>query len=106
MGRRARFNIRNAKGERLFTHKAFNYSVQGSAADQMKMAQIGFRRAGIPVLVVVHDDSNFSLPQGEAGERRLRDVEEIMAEAIKLRVPSLAEVEVGDDWGDVSKPKK
>ena len=51
-------------------------------------------------------NSNFSLPQGEAGERRLRDVEEIMAEAIKLRVPSLAEVEVGDDWGDVSKPKK
>lgn len=102
-GRRMRFDKYSPEGRLMFTHKAFNNAVQGSAADQMKYAQCAMRRAGISPLVVVHDDANISLPRGDAGRRRLKDAEEIMADAVKLLVPSLAESKVGTDWGDVSK---
>lgn len=101
LGRRIRFKKRYADGNLVDVHKALNNSVQGSAADQMKTAQVMFRRAGISTLVVVHDDGNFSKPKGEAGERMMRDVGEIMANAVKLCVPSLAEMKVGANWGDV-----
>lgn len=101
LGRRIRYQKRYADGNLMDVHKALNNSVQGSAADQMKSAQVLFRRAGINPLVVVHDDGNFSKPLGEAGERMMAQVSEIMAEAIKLSVPSLAEMKVGKTWGDV-----
>lgn len=101
LGRRIRFTRRYADGRLMDVSKALNNAVQGSAADQMKTAQVAFRRAGIPVLVVVHDDGNISKPRGEAGERMLRDASEIMASAIQLAVPSLAESKVGATWGDV-----
>ena len=103
LGRRIRFKRRYADGNLMDVNKALNNSVQGSAADQMKSAQVLFRRAGIHTLVVVHDDGNFSKPKGEAGLRMMRDVGEIMAEAVKLCVPSLAEMKVGNTWGDVDK---
>lgn len=102
-GRRMRFDKYSPEGQLMFTYKAYNAAVQGSAADQMKYAQCAMRRAGIDPLVVVHDDANISLARGEAGRKRLREAEEIMAEAVKLLVPSLAESKVGTDWGDVSK---
>lgn len=101
LGRRIRYRKRYADGNLMDVHKALNNSVQGSAADQMKSAQVLFRRAGINPLVVVHDDGNFSKPLGEAGERMKKQVAEIMADAIKLSVPSLAEMKVGKTWGDV-----
>lgn len=101
LGRRIRFTRRDANGRLMFTSRALNNAVQGSAADQMKTAQVAFRKAGISVLVVVHDDGNISKPMGEAGERVLREASEIMANAIQLAVPSLAESKVGRNWGDV-----
>lgn len=103
LGRRMRFNLKSPDGRVMFAYRAFNNAVQGSAADQMKLAQCGMRREGINPLVVVHDDANISIPKGEAGERRLKRAMEIMADAIQLVVPSLAEEKVGIDWGDVSK---
>lgn len=100
-GRRIRFEEKDERGRIKFTHKALNAAVQGSAADQMKWAQIGFRRAGIPITVVVHDDANLSIDRGDAGRRTLRDAAEIMANAIQLEVPSLAEGRVGRNWGSV-----
>jgi len=72
----------------------------------MKIAQIGFRRAGIPILVVVHDDANLSIPLGAAGRRVMKDATEIMAEAVKLSVPSVSEARVGRTWGTVGRERK
>lgn len=105
-GRRIRFGEKDARGRVKYTHKGLNASVQGSAADQMKLAQIGFRRAGIPILLVVHDDANLSIPRGEAGRKLMKDAAEIMAEAVKLEVPSLAEARVGRNWGSVGRKRK
>ena len=101
LGRRIRFTKRDMNDKLMFTYKALNNIVQGSAADQMKTAQVGFRRAGIPILVVVHDDANLSLPRGAGGQRILAQASDIMRDAIQLSVPSLAESKVGETWGDV-----
>lgn len=101
LGRRIRYKRRGMDGRLWDVHKALNNTVQGSAADQMKTAQVALRRAGYQTLVVVHDDGNFSKPKGEAGERMMKDIGEIMASAIKLSVPSLAEMKVGANWGAV-----
>lgn len=100
-GRRIRFKRRYADGNLMDVHKALNNAVQGSAADQMKRAMVQFRRAGLHPLVVVHDDGNFSKPLGKAGEKMMKDIAEIMAGAMTLAVPSLAEMKVGPNWGAV-----
>jgi DNA polymerase I-like protein with 3'-5' exonuclease and polymerase domains len=102
MGRRIRFEEYDAQGRRMFVYKALNGKVQGSAADQMKLAQVAFRKAGILPLVVVHDDANLSLPKGDAGRRKLAEAEEIMASVLKLAVPSVSEAKIGATWGDVA----
>lgn len=105
-GRRVRFERFWSDGRRMNTYKALNASVQGSAADQMKYTQCAFRRAGIYPLVVVHDDANLSIERGVGGVRRIEEASEIMANAVKLVVPSLAEASVGTTWGTVTTPEK
>ena len=83
------------------TYKACNSVIQGSAADQMKRAQVNMRREGILPLIVVHDDSNLSIPMGEAGERKIARVKEIMETAVTLTIPVLADVKIGDNWAAV-----
>jgi DNA polymerase I-like protein with 3'-5' exonuclease and polymerase domains len=100
-GRRIRYTRRDAQGRLFEARKALNNAVQGSAADQMKKAMVLFRRAGITPLVVVHDDGNFSKPVGEAGDRMMHQVAQIMADALPISVPSLAEMKCGPTWGDV-----
>lgn len=101
LGRRIRYVKRDSEGRLYEARKGLNNAVQGTAADQMKSAMVLFRREGICPLVVVHDDGNFSRPRGEAGDRMERRVAEMMAEALPLAVPSLAEIKIGASWGDV-----
>jgi DNA polymerase I-like protein with 3'-5' exonuclease and polymerase domains len=103
LGRRQRFDRKFADGRRMWTHKALNWVIQPSAADQMKVALVGMRDAGVNPLVVVHDDANISIPQGEAGDRLLKQTNDIMVHAIELVVPTVVDASVGDNWGDVSK---
>lgn len=85
-------------GEYQWTYAACNRLIQGSAADQMKMALVELRRAGIPILVTVHDESDLSVPMGAAGERRIAEVREIMEQILPLRVPVVAEAKAGANW--------
>lgn len=98
-GRRCRFQKRG--DEYLRTYKACNSVIQGSAADQMKVAQVNMRRAGILPLIVVHDDCSISLPMGEEGERKIAQVKEIMETAVILTIPVLADVKIGRNWAEV-----
>lgn len=83
------------------THKACNSKIQGSAADQMKRAQVLMRRAGITPLVVVHDESDVSIPRGEEGSRRMAQIKEMMESAMPLSIPVVAEAKIGANWGAV-----
>lgn len=93
------FNISRAQ-----THKALNRLLQGSAADQMKLAMVMahkegiFDRIGYPH-VTVHDELDFSYHPDMKEDFDL--LKEIMESAIPLNVPVLADFEFGPDWGHV-----
>lgn len=98
-GRRCRFQRSGDEYKR--TYKACNSLIQGSAADQMKRAQVNMRREGILPLVVVHDDCNISIPMGGEGDRKIERIKEIMETAVTLTIPVRADVKIGDNWSSV-----
>jgi DNA polymerase I-like protein with 3'-5' exonuclease and polymerase domains len=52
--------------------------------------------------LTVHDEADMSIPRGERGDRVLRDSREIMANAVKLSLPILVGVDVGENWGHLT----
>jgi DNA polymerase I-like protein with 3'-5' exonuclease and polymerase domains len=93
--------------KRAYTHKALNRRLQGSAADQMKMAMHRCYKAGIfdvtgyPSLTV-HDELDFIDPGGV--DEAFNEMQREMETCLKLRVPVRADYEIGDDWGSVGDP--
>lgn len=93
--------------KRAYTHKALNRRLQGSAADQMKLAMLRcwqggiFAETGVPRLTV-HDELDFIDPGGkdEAFEAMRHEMETCMP----LRVPVRADYEIGPNWGDAVAP--
>lgn len=94
-GRRCRFPM-GKDGKRWFLHAAMNRLIQGSAADQTKRAMVAMHKAGIRILVTVHDELGLSLRNREEGER----AKYIMENVIQLRVPSKVDLEIGPSWGE------
>ncbi len=89
-------------GIRSFEYKLLNYLIQGSAADQTKIAMIDFYRKapeGQRLLCAVHDEINISLPEGE-DDRYLVSSMEYEA-AVGLDVPMRTSVKTGTTWGNI-----
>jgi DNA polymerase I-like protein with 3'-5' exonuclease and polymerase domains len=101
LGRRRHFQqqSKNAvKGERgAYPYKALNCLIQGSAADMTKKAMIDLWKAGIKILVSVHDEIGFSARNAHEAEEGRR----LMCECVKLNVPVEADLEIGPNWGSV-----
>jgi DNA polymerase I-like protein with 3'-5' exonuclease and polymerase domains len=84
------------------THKALNALLQGSAADMLKRAMLDIHQdMGIIPLNTVHDELCWSFPPGKQGEELAREVKRLMEVAILLKIPVVADVERGPDWGDL-----
>jgi len=81
--------------KRAGTYKGLNRLIQGSAADQTKAAMVALHKAGFRVLLQVHDEVAISVKDKAQAEEAAR----IMAQAVKLEVPSKADVEIGPSWG-------
>jgi DNA polymerase I-like protein with 3'-5' exonuclease and polymerase domains len=96
-GRRCRFRWDPEEQEYEDTRKALNRWVQGSAGDQMKKAMVDIAAAGYNIQIQVHDEISGSRKSRQEAE----EIARIMENAIKLTVPSRAEVEIGDSWGTV-----
>jgi DNA polymerase-1 len=94
------FNIR-AFGERTAT----NSPLQGSAADLIKLAMIRIERGlrerglGARMLLQVHDELVFEVPEGEQGSAT-ELVKSHMEGAANLRVPLVVSIGVGSNWVD------
>lgn len=101
MGRACHFQKRG--GEYEWTYAALNKVIQGSAADQMKMAMALLRRANIPLMLTVHDAADFSLPFGAEGDRTKARIVEVMQDAIQFLVPSVVDCKEGLNWGSLEK---
>lgn len=93
--------------KRAYTHKALNRRLQGSAADMMKKAMHECSRAGIfdatgvPSLTV-HDELDFIDEGGK--DEAFREMQHVLENCLKLRVPVRADYEIGDSWGQVGDP--
>lgn len=83
-------------------NKALNAYTQGSGGDIIKLAMLDvWESLGELPLATVHDELVFSLPPGEAGERRARMIKEYMGYACRLSVPLLVSREAGPSWGEI-----
>jgi DNA polymerase-1 len=89
---------------------AINAPLQGAAADIIKRAMIrvpdALKDAGLKakMLLQVHDELVFELPEGEA-DKTAKIVREVMERAtlpaLELDVPLIVETGVGDDWAAI-----
>lgn len=82
---------------RAFTYKALNRLIQGSAADQTKLAFAQCYEAGIQPMLQVHDELCFSV----SSDDQAKQIVEIMENGLDLRVPSKVDVALVKDWGEV-----
>ena len=90
-------------GERFHHERtAVNYTIQGSAAEILKLAMIKLRSADFLPLLTVHDElvfeANPSDYYGNGVTRAREDIKSIMESVVQLSVPLVAEVEVGENW--------
>lgn len=93
------------KIKRSGLHKAINYKLQGSAADQIKMGMRQcynsgvFDYTGYPLLQV-HDELVFDKLETPHFEEAFREVKHILETCIPVRVPIVFEFKDGITWGD------
>ena len=82
---------------------AINAPMQGTAADLIKLSMnkvqsvLDTRKPGILMIMQVHDELVFELPEEELDWVR-REIPALMAGVADLKVPLLAEVGVGPNW--------
>ncbi len=81
-----------------WTQKALNRLIQGSAADQTKIAMVEGDAAGYKFQLQIHDELDLSVSCREEAE----GLAEIMRNCIKLQVPSKVDVEIGPSWGEAA----
>lgn len=83
---------------------AINAPMQGTAADIIKIAMIGIDKAilgdeNIKMIMQVHDELVFEV-KAEMVEHYSQLIKTEMEKAIKLHVPLIADVGVGDNWDE------
>lgn len=92
------FNIKSF-GERI----AMNTPIQGSAADIIKMAMVKVfwelkkRNLKSRLILQIHDELIIEAPIDEAEEVK-KILKDVMENSIKLDIPLLVDLEVGDSW--------
>jgi DNA polymerase I len=94
------FQVQNA-AERM----AINMPIQGMAADIVKLAMIKVSQeyennSDIRMLLQVHDEIILEVRESIADEVAQK-VKEIMENVYQLRVPLVANIKVGDNWGEI-----
>lgn len=83
--------------KRAFTYKALNRLIQGSSADQTKLAFAQTFEEGMVPLLQVHDELCFSVESEEQASR----ITEIMENGLELKVPSKVDQDLKSNWGEV-----
>lgn len=91
-----------ASGERM----AINLPIQGLTADIMKLAMISAEKLAeeyddrVRMLLQIHDELIFEVAEGlekEFGEK----IKQTMEKIVTLRIPLVADVAVGESWGEL-----
>jgi DNA polymerase I-like protein with 3'-5' exonuclease and polymerase domains len=108
LGRRARVSDEIRQNHREYV--MFNRLVQGSAADIMKKGMHDAYYAGLfDVLtphITVHDELGLSIPKTKEGIEAYKELKHVMETCVKLRVPIIADAEIGPSWGETIELKE
>ncbi|MFC1969280.1 DNA polymerase I [Chloroflexota bacterium] len=97
---------RNRQVREAAERMAINMPVQGTSADIIKVAMIEMdremqqRRLKSRMLLQVHDDLLFEVPEDEIEEMN-QLVPRIMSTALELDVPLKVDMELGGNWGEM-----
>lgn len=83
--------------KRAFTYKALNRLIQGSAADQTKQAIVSCYEAGFLPILQIHDELCFNIKDGDELK-----IKEVMENCMEFKVPSVVDINIGDDFGQAS----
>lgn len=101
LGRRARVSPKMKAMKKEYV--LFNRLIQGSAADLLKKAMKDSWDAGVYEYltphITVHDELGVSVPRTRAAREAYRELKRIMETAIALKVPAVADAELGASWG-------
>ncbi len=94
---------RNSTVRSFAERNAVNAPIQGTAADIIKMAMVAISRRlkkeqlRAQMIMQVHDELNFNVPEQEAEQVRSIVVDE-MQNAVHLSVPLIADCGIGRNW--------
>lgn len=87
--------------------QAVNTPIQGTQADVIKIAMINLYKImpqkfgrDLAMLLQVHDELVFEV-RDERMDEAVSLIQEIMESAVKLKVPTVVEVEIGKNWGEM-----
>jgi DNA polymerase-1 len=109
MGRRRyipEINSSNAMLRNQADRMAVNMPIQGLAADIIKLAMlaadklISKKYPEVKMVLQIHDELLFEVPEKEA-EKFAKDIKTEMESVYKLSVPLIADVKIGDNWGEI-----
>jgi DNA polymerase-1 len=102
-GRRRRFpqykSLSKYEKEKCL-RQAFNFKVQGSAADQVKIAMSKIYQAGYSILLMVHDEVIVEHPSTQAEEAG-KDIQKIMEKAVSFQIPFQVEYKIAQNYGSL-----
>lgn len=102
LGRRRSFGSLDSRAKR----EAINMPIQGMAADLMKLAMIQVHELiqsaelQADMLLQIHDELILEADEDQA-EESARIVKRTMEGAMELKVPIVAELKVGQNWGEI-----
>ena len=100
LGRQLHFEQRD-DGSYDYTHKALNRIIQGSSADQTKLAIVELDRAGLFIQLQVHDETDGSFSSVAEAEKAGEIMRDCILSRVKPWVPFKVDTEVGPSWGEV-----
>ena len=86
---------------RADTRKALNSIIQGSAADQGKIALRTLGRAGLIPQIMVHDEFNRTVYEPSQAQT----IHHAMVNAIELLIPVLVDCKAGVNWADATEDR-
>lgn len=100
LGRQLHFEQRE-DGSYDYTHKALNRIIQGSSADQTKLAIVELDRAGYFIQLQVHDETDGSFGSVEEARAAGAIMRDCILSRVKPLVPFKVDTECGPSWGEV-----
>lgn len=100
LGRQLHFEQRE-DGSYDYTHKALNRIIQGSSADQTKLAIVELDRAGYFIQLQVHDETDGSFGSIEEARGAGAVMRDCILTRVNPLVPFKVDTECGPSWGEV-----